>query len=400
MALSAQPPLDASSLITAQFASLPAWDSLTTHIREYFYEPDLGALEIALSAATSHYHKGADPAWLFVLGPSGGDKGSVVINSCLAMSNAHLMGDLTPKTFLSGYTGAPNASLLTQIGSGILVFKDFTTFMSKRQEEQAEIAAQLREIYDGFWKRNTGKGVELEWHGKMTVIAAATPALERYWATLGDLGERFLQVRIARKDGLRQAEYAQRQAGKEEFITKHMRELASQLMCSSPPIAVPPPILSQPQRYRISCMSELLAHSRGKVPHGPKGDIIGIAEIENSSRSSKELNSLVSGHAALFRRSSIDEHLDMWVAARVAKNSIPINRYLVLSTLAASSEPVPTIDLLRKTRMPESSARFILGDLESLGLVLSQSGSLENSHSLVEEYREMWESAFAQPPVN
>lgn len=400
MALGEIPIVPAGLLATTQLTQFAPWSSLVDHVRDWFHDPDIGALEISLSAVASHYHEGADPAWLFVIGPSGGDKSSIIVNSCLGMENAHLMGDLTPKTFLSGYTGAPNASLLHQIGSGIMVWKDFTTFISKRLEEQSEIASQLREIYDGYWKKDTGKGNPQEWHGKMTVIAAATPALERHWSSLGDLGERFLTVRLARKDGLKQAEAAQKQAGREVFISKHMRELATAVMRATPPITYPPPVLSPAQRYRVSCMAELLAHARGKVPRSAKGDIIGLAEIENSSRASKELNSLVSGHASLFRRAQIDSELDMWVATRVAKNSIPISRYLVLSSIASQAQPMGTVDLLAKSRLPESTLRYIVSDLEALGLVLSESGAAQNTHRLSDETRSLWDQAFPQVQLN
>src|SRR5438445_4197967 len=164
------------------------WEAYTTHVKRWFFQPDLEAVRVTLAAAASHFHKDCDPFWLFILGPSGADKTSLCINSLLDLPQVHMQGELTAKTFLSGYTGTAHPSLLHQIGSGILAFKDFTTFMSKRPEEQAEIASQLREIYDGSFVKNTGKGITISWKGKITVIAAATPALERAWASRRDLG--------------------------------------------------------------------------------------------------------------------------------------------------------------------------------------------------------------------
>ena len=378
---------------------LAPWSELVSHCREYFYDPDVGALEITLAAAAAHFHKGADPAWLFVLGPSSGDKSSIMVNCALAAEHSHLMGDLTPKTFLSGYTGQPNSSLLHRIGSGILVFKDFTTFMSKRPEERAEISSQMREIYDGYWKRSTGK-IELEWFGKITTIAACVPALERSWGALGDLGERFLQVRLARKDGLKQAEYAQRQAGREEFISKHMRELAKALFQCSPPVSYPPPQLSSQQRHRVSCVAELIAHCRGNVPRNLKDEISGVPEIENSSRVSKELNTIVTGHAALFRR-TLDGRpavtdADMWVVDRIGRNSIPINRYLILNAIVNQQQAVETDLLLRATKLPASSFRRHLADLTTLGLVDTEESTqgLPDRHRLSEQIAGLWQVAF------
>jgi hypothetical protein len=391
-----QPISPSPFIVQPTLAGLATWRQLLAHIGEYFYDPDIGALEIGLSACVAHFHKDTDPVWLFVLGNSGGDKTSIICNCCLAIESSHLMGDITPKTFLSGYTGKANSSLLHQIGSGILVFKDFTTFMSKRHEEQAEIASQLREIFDGYWKRNTGKGDDLIWKGKMTVLAAATPALERAWGSLGDLGERFLQVRIPRKDGLKQAGYAQRQAGKEGFIQGHMKDLANRLLKDDPKIGYPLPRPNEEQQYRISCIAELVAHSRGKVPRNFKGEIIGLPEIENSSRASKELNSLVSGHAALFRRSTIDDDMDMWVASRVGKNSMPINRYILLNTIASQQDGLDVESILKLTKMPPSTIRWVLAELNSLGLVYG-AGTDPIYHRLTDPIRHLWDKAFSQP---
>lgn len=370
------------------------WDRLVTHIKEYFYNPDIGALEIALSVAASHFHYDADPVWLFILGNSGGDKTSVIINCIMGLPETYSMGDLTPRTFLSGYSGNPNASLLVALGSKILTFKDFTTFASKKSEDQSEIGSQMREIYDGYFSKDTGKGIQVKWTGKMTVIAAATPALERHWGALSDLGERFVQVRIARKSGLAQAEYAQKQAGCEKFIRDHMKELAKDFFSSSPQVVFPPPLLSTAQQRKVSCLAELVAFSRGKVPRTLKGEISGIAEIENSSRVSKVLNYIASNHATLFRRSTVSDEHDMWTAIRVARNSMPVNRYLILSVLAKNGFASTTPELIEQTKLPMSSLKYHLGDLNALGMVYTtESDTVADEHEFTEDIRELWTEA-------
>lgn len=358
--------------------------------------PDIGAAEIALAAVVSHYHKGADPVWLFVLGPSSGDKGSIIMNSILAQENTHLMGDLTPKTFLSGYKGDETASMLHVIGSGILAFKEFGTIISKRSDDLAEIIGQLREIYDGLFSKRTGMTTSQEWHGKITVIAAGTPAIERHWGVLADLGERFLQVRIPKKQGLKQGEYAQRQAGREEFIKQRMQELAKELFRTTrPPITYPPPQPNAQQQHQISALAEIVAHSRGKVPRDPRTDAItGLAEIENNGRACKELSGLVSGHAALFRRTNVDTYADMWVAERVARNTIPMTRWQLLYPISRVPG-ISTGQLAELSRLPMSTVTRTANDLLSLGMIyLEQHPTVGNCYTLTEEIAEVWSEAF------
>lgn len=371
-----------------------AWNAYVSHLREWFYNPDIEAARITLAAVASHWHKDCDPCWLFILGPSSGDKTSICINSLLDIPEVHMKGELTSKTFLSGYTGTAHPSLLHQIGSGVLAFKDFTTFMSKRPEEQAEIASQLREIYDGKFVKDTGKGVTISWQGKMTVIAAATPALERAWASRRDLGERFLQVRISRKDGIQQSEFAQRQRGKEEFISSTMRRLAKAFFQATPAITNPPPALSPAQMTRVAAMAEFVSHCRGSVIRHPiTNAICDLPQVENSGRMSKALASMISNHAALFRRREITEE-DMDIGRRVALNTIPATRTLIIDHIPLSGS-IGTDRLQALTGLPDSTINFITTDLEALGVLrILHAQVVANECSLHPSARNLWNQAF------
>lgn len=371
-----------------------AWTNYVKHLNEYFYSPDTEAVEIVLSVIASHFHKECDPIWLFIVGPSGGDKSSVCINTTLDIPNVHMQGIITAKTFLSGYTGTANASLLHKIGSGILAFKDFTTFLSQGKEEQAQIQSQLREIYDGSFVKETGKGLPLKWKGKITVIAAVTPALEREWGARRDLGERFIQVRIGMKDGVSQAESAQRQRGLEEFISKRMRELATKFFQMNPAITNPPPKLSIGQMTRVAAMSTLVAHCRGYVPTNPiTGAITGLAEIENSGRMAKCIAGIISNHAALFRRQTVDE-VDMEIGKRVALNSIPSNRALVIDRIPLDGF-LTTSQLVARVGLPKSTITSLCDHLEALGVLrIQRNEQIDNNYSLTTGIKGLWNKAF------
>jgi hypothetical protein len=371
-----------------------AWTSYTAHLNKWFFKPDIEAVRIVLSVAAAQFHKSCDPVWLMVLGPSSGDKTSICINSLLDIPNVHMKGDLTPKTFLSGYTGTANASLLHQISNGILAFKDFTTMGSKRAEDQAEIAAQLREIYDGSFVKDTGKGNPISWKGKLTVIAAATVQFESKWAARRDLGERFIQVRIARKDGVEQGERAQRQRGFEEHITKTTRNLAREFFQATPPIINPPPKLSTHQMRRVAAMSEIVSHCRGVVSRNQySGAIDEIPSVENSGRMSKELGSLIANHAALFRKETIDES-DMGIGRRVALDCIPHKRAGVLEHIPLNGT-IGTDQLRLLVGLPESTMGYIIGDLEALGaLRVVHNSVIANEVSLTPLIQQLWAQAF------
>jgi len=372
------------------------WDNYTSHLRKWFYNPDIEAAAITLAAAAAHFHKDSDPCWLFIIGPSSGDKTSICIQSISGLSQVHMHGDLTAKTFLSGYTGTAHPSLLHQIGSGIMSFKDFTTFLSKSPEEQAQIISQLREIYDGSFSKATGKGIPIRWEGKLTVIAAATLEFEKAWSIHRKMGERFVQVRIDRKKGIEQSQFAQRQRGFESFIHAETKKRAREFFQAIPPIINPPPLLSDTQVKRVAAMVEILAHCRTSVPRDPKTNTINdYPDIENSGRASKLVAGLIANHAALFRRAQITE-FDMSIGARIVQNTIPRARYKILQLVPiqgivgqdrlalASGLPLPTVDT-------------IVEDLEHLGVLkVKHNTVVANEVSLTPEVQSLWLEAF--PP--
>lgn len=372
-----------------------AWIEYVNHLKKWFYNPDIEAVQITLAAVTAHFYKNCDPCWLFILGPSGGDKTSININSIVDFPQVHPQSEITAKTFLSGYTGTAHPSLLYKIGdNGILAFKDFTTFASKRPEERSEIAAQLREIADGSFRKVTGKGVQLNWQGKITVIAAATPSFENEWALHRSMGERFVQVRLNRKDGVKQSEFAQRQRGYEEYISSHMRKLALAFFQATPPISYPPPRLTNNQMTRVASMAEIVAHCRGVVPRHPiTGAINDIAQIENAGRMSKALAAIISGHAALFRRAVISED-DMNIGKRIALNTIPSKRALVISAVPIQGS-IANDRLQLIIGLPKSTTDYIVSDLEALGVLkVTHNTVVANEVALEPAITSLWNQAF------
>jgi hypothetical protein len=66
----------------------------------------------------------------------------------------------------------------------------------------------LRVVYDGHVYRGiggepAGDGDELEWSGHLTLVAAATPAIDNAASFEGALGERWLTLRLPESDAAR-----------------------------------------------------------------------------------------------------------------------------------------------------------------------------------------------------
>lgn len=348
-------------------------DALKAHLNQWFYNPDIEALEIALSIATSHYDLTAAPVWAFIVGPSGSGKTRIIIESVAGLPDAHKMGDLTPQTFISGFAKRGHGQgFLKRLGSsGILLFKDFTTLMSKRAEARAEIAAQMRELYDGVFNKETGAGTSETWQGKVSVLAACTPAIERQWGVLRDLGERFVTVRWRREDGIISGRRALEQRFKDGSIDKTTRELAYNLVdpatLDKTPIEIPES-LSEPLLH----LAEMVAIARANVyRENGHGEITDIAEPESPARFAKCLAVVLNGYARMLRRTPGLE--DYRLVNRVAWDSIPAQRADILSSIPIDGAAT-FAELTERTGIPETTLERQLENLAALKALIGEGG--------------------------
>ena len=346
-----------------------AWTALKTHLLRWFYKPDLEALEVVMSAVATHPLIQGNPCWLFVLGPSGSGKSEIIINSLRDVPGSHVLGAVNENTFISFYRGEIGG-LLPQLkatnNAGIFLFKDFTSLLSLRDDERLKIMGQMREIYDGYWSRKSGAGEHL-WEGKVTCIAACTPALEDAWSLKRDLGERFLTVRWPRIGSKYLARTAGKQRGHELSIRKTTAALGLQLLQGTKMRTLP--TLSTEMNNRIASLSEIVAVLRGNVKRntGGKREIVGVQEPEEPGRISLILGAVMCAHAGLWGRTDpIDD--DYRIARRLALDSIPTRR-LTLFRHFPLNKGVSLNELATVTHLSEETIDWNMDELLALRAV-------------------------------
>jgi hypothetical protein len=386
-----QPNLGRTPASTAKLA----WENLIEWVEAHYYQPDTEALATAMSVAMSHYFKQDEPVWLMVLGPPGTGKTSIVVNCVNAMPEVYKLDTLTPNTFLSGFTkGKENSnSYLHNIGtpndrSGIITMAEFSTFMGMREDSRREVGSQMRRIYDGFLDRATGTG-KMEWQGKVTMIVCATPAVERAWAMMRDLGERFMQVRWPRGNGVEQAKAAYKQIGRESEIIKEMKARTRTLLNAENirPVMTDPAIIEQ----GVVHLAEMVAVLRCSVEREKdwRREIVAQPEPEGPTRIMKALAQVARGHATLFRRADVSA-VDYRIARRLGLDSIPPLRKKVFDRIAKAQDGViGWAALVRQTEAPPTSVTRCCEDLEALNVLEIDDGTIEKTYRLKEEFREL-----------
>jgi hypothetical protein len=117
----------------------------------------------------------------------------------------------------------PDPSLLLRLNGKTLILKDFTTVLAMRSENQQEILAQLREIYDGKFVKVFGTGKTISWTGHVGFLGAVTPVYDAHYAVIGTLGDRFLLFRTDSIDNEEMGLMAQRMVGQEDTMRVELK---------------------------------------------------------------------------------------------------------------------------------------------------------------------------------
>ena len=323
------------------------------------------------------------------MAPPGAGKTTTSIMGSAGLPQVLTLGDVTENTFLSGFYGAVQPGLLEKLGDqheqgsalvtkgdAILLVKDFTTVLSMRREKRATILSQLREIHDGEFKRSFGTGETKVWRGKITVIAAVTPALDRHYSSFSTLGERFLQIRWHRPDSAEAGEWAIRQQGQEGKIRSQLRMLIKHLFQKS---LEEPPTLSTTFVHRIASFAEVVALCRTHIYREGYGkrEIEYVPEPEANTRIAKGLAGMAKGIAALNRHSEVLEE-DLQDVLRVGLDCIPDVRRKVIVASLLEKNP-------NSVKAPRSVRKRAVEELVALDVLKEKSAYLtDHLKSLIE----------------
>lgn len=395
-----------SLIVDLEAKAQASWQKLADFSNQWFHEPDMEVLEIAVSVAMAHYFRTDKPIWLMILGSPGSGKTSHTLTCLEALPFSYTQDDLSSSTFLSGLTmGKENQfSLLHNIGtpadrSGILLFPDFTTFMTKHAEERDQILGQLRRIYDGHFDRTLGNG-SLVWDGKVTIVAAATPEVERNYTMNRNMGERFMQVRWPRGDGLMQGAKALLQVEHEDFIKSELQRLTKEFILPDGQQPKPLPMFTKFEQLGAIHLAELVARLRVHVPRERDGrrEIADVPpEAEAPTRIIKAMGQLTRARATAFHRSEVGLP-DFKVARRIALDSIPpLRRRIFEHVLKASSGEIGQVDLIKACKAPRTTVLRCAEDMEAIGCLESYE-TIEKKWLVSDQFKEY--VALASPILN
>lgn len=339
--------------------------------RRWLQLPDVEVVDTTLGAVAANMLDG-DPLWLFLVAPPSGLK-TELIRPLAALDAVYPLSNLTAQTLASGYErakGAGEVSLLLKLDGKILTLKDFTTVLTMHRDKRGEILAQLREIYDGHYRKEFGNGKVVDWSGKVGLIAGVTGVIDTQYTVNQVLGERFLLYRITPAEEMEVARSAMGQQGLEGTMRAELREVVAAFFAELVPLRVPIP---ESIAERLAALASFTARARSGVIWDGRGEIEYVPEPEGPGRLAKQLATLARGLAVVRDTREVSE-ADYLTVYRVAEDTIPAQRKSVLAPLVTSPGTMETSAIAEASRYPTATARRYLQELAAMRLVDRLSG--------------------------
>jgi hypothetical protein len=359
---------------------------------KWLHLPDIEAVDVLMATAIAIYLPG-DPLWLYYVGPPGATKTEPL--RTLSGPRVVSLSSLTPQTLISGYKGDPSkVDLLPKLDGKLLIIKDFTSILSKKPDDAAAIFADLREAYDGYLEKSYGSGVGTKsYSAKFGLIAAVTPAIDRFRTVHSLLGERFLRIDL-RTDAQATIQRASELEGQEEDMRTELQALVSGYLNAAGEWVDPDILVEQRFLEQLRALAHVAATLRTEVDRDRQRLVVYRPVPEVGTRLVKQLQKLAKA-LANWRERMVVTAEDYVTVRRVALDCVRSHRRQVVGVLqAAEGEAILTADVGSLAGIPSDTLREICEDLWQLGVV-KRSGDQHAGWrwSLDDEFRDVMERA-------
>lgn len=349
-------------------------------IRRWLYLNNMDGVEIAMAAMVSNQLAG-DPLWAFIVAPPGGAKTEILsmFSSC---PESYFTSSLTPHSLISGstWTNGTDPSLIPRLDKKVLIIKDFTTILTKRDQERDEIFGILRDAYDGSCSKVFGTGVRRHYESKFSILSAVTPKIYELAETHQALGERFLKFCIGENlEHYSHADIISRAINnlqKEVTMREEMAEIMRKFIGWKLKQAIngKSPIIPRRIQLKIIALAQFGARLRGTVARDKyRPEIINAAPFsEVGSRLGKQLAKLAVSLALVNDRDEVNDH-DYLLVKKTMLDTIPqrIERVVreMFRRLPNENQTMITREISATTRFSQTTISRLLADLDLLKIV-------------------------------
>lgn len=346
-------------------------------VNEWLFSVDTQAIKVLLATVIANRLQG-DPLWIFFIAPPSSAK-TELIRALNGIQQIYSLSDLTPQTFISGKVGDDSCSLLLQLNNKILTFKDFTTVLTMHRDKRGPILSQLREIYDGHYKKAFGTGKVISWEGKIGFISGVTPIIDSHYSIFTVLGERFIQYRMEQPDAIGMAKQAIKITGSENKMRYELRQAFSSFFENIELPKIQDIQISEEIRDKLVHLAAFSVRARsGVIRDNYSREIIYTPEPEAPPRLTKQLLTLAYGLAVVDRRNYVSMG-DYKIIYRIGFDILhKIRRDIMRIFLKHQYQMLETSYIAEKIGYLPKTVRRYLEDLHSLKILRKLPGGKGN----------------------
>lgn len=354
-----EPPAGSPAALLADFLE---------QLQKYVHLTDHGHIVFSLAVAVSSELDG-EPLWGMLVGPPSGGK-SEAVKALDEIADEHV-DDITGPALLSWMPGKnpKPAGILTRIPSRAFVtISDFSTVLATSDRGGRDtLFALLRRAYDGHVVREVGNSPRpLTWTGRLTLLAAVTPAIDNFSSHTDALGPRWLYCRLPETDNNHKKATVRKRRKIEGLAEKQAeaRRRASVLVRAAR-LAVPDVELDDEMYDQLEDAAMLTCLGRAAVPRHAYGkrEIDGIPVIEEPARVTGQIVALAKSLLAL----GVPRGQALALAGKCALDTVPQARLTILRRLA-DADQLTVSEVRRLTGLNRHVARRALEDMEVLEL--------------------------------
>ena len=372
--------LNNDNIMPKDFKYVPGvnYKKFVSKMKENYYIDDESIIVITLSTMLSNMMNKGDPVWLLIVAPASGGKTELIrmlTPDGKPNKFAHPVSTLTPNTFISGMEG--NEDLLPRLDGKIFTMKDFTTILAKQPDARNDILGQLREIYDGYFSKETGSGVGTKgYSSKITVIAGVTPIVDKYSGVQSLMGERFIRIRQhSESDNKKSIKFRNKITQKaaeldfeeENPVREELSNFILSLLCDFIKATDDyKPKIDKASLIVMQNCAKITSVLRTGIERDYIGDIESIPEPEFGPRLVKTYKKLAVSIAWLLGKEKVDMECFSYIY-RISLDTVEKRRIAVLKEL--DYEPQTTSEIAKNIKLSTKVLYRILEELYVLGLV-------------------------------
>lgn len=360
------------------------FEQVLTTIRKWLFLKSTDGIEIAAATMLSNKLQG-DPLWMFIVATPGGAK-TEILSTMKNCPESYFTSSLTPHALISGaaWNNGQDPSLIPKLDQKVLIIKDFTTILTKRDQEKDEIFGILRDAYDGSCAKVFGTGTKRSYESKFSILSAVTPKIYELAETHQSLGERFLKFCIgenleheSEQDIINRAisNLQQETCMRTEmsdtmahFIAWKYQEMSEE---GAKRPTIPPKILE-----KLVALAQFGARMRGIVARDKyRPEIVQASpSTEVGSRLGKQLAKLAIALAMVNDRAEVNDN-DYRLVKKCMLDTISQKTEKVVREIfrkIPKGGTVTTKIVSRETRFPQTTIARLLADLDLLKVVERQ----------------------------